>query len=104
MYIKHCKLSKNKQVELMKYFIAGPTTRTAADLAGIYRNTAIRFFHKLREKIVLKQQNLVKNFAGKLNSMKATLAEHAKVNEAEALQAKWLYLDYSSEVVKCIHK
>ncbi|QGP56934.1 Transposase (plasmid) [Piscirickettsia salmonis] len=50
MYIKHCKLPKNKQVELMKYFIAGSTARTAADLAGIHRNTAIRFFYKLREK------------------------------------------------------
>jgi len=28
MYIKHCKLSKNKQLELMKYFIAGATART----------------------------------------------------------------------------
>jgi transposase len=47
MHIKHCKLSKNKQLELMKYFIAGATVRTAADLVGIHRNTAIRFFHKL---------------------------------------------------------
>ncbi|ALA26018.1 hypothetical protein AVI51_07985 [Piscirickettsia salmonis] len=57
MYIKHCKLPENKQIELMKYFIADSTTRTAADLADIHRNTAIRFFHKLREKIALKQQN-----------------------------------------------
>jgi transposase len=28
MYIKHCKLSKNKQLELMKYFIAGATARS----------------------------------------------------------------------------
>ncbi|QGP49441.1 Transposase [Piscirickettsia salmonis] len=53
MYIKHCKLPKNKQIELMKYFIAGSTARTAADLTDIHRNTVIRFFHKLREKIAL---------------------------------------------------
>ena len=64
MYIKHCKLSKNKQLELMKYFIAGATARTAADLVGIHRNTAIRFFHKLRVKIALKQQDRNEQFSG----------------------------------------
>ena len=66
MYIKHCKLSRNKQLELMKYFVVGSTARTAADLAGIHRNTAIRFFHKLREKIALKQQDLSEQFCGKI--------------------------------------
>jgi transposase len=50
----------------MKYFIAGSTARTAADLAGIHRNSAIRFFHKLREKIAIKQQNRSEQFAGKI--------------------------------------
>ncbi len=44
----------------MRYFIAGITARTAADLMGIHRNTGIRFFHKLREKIALKKQNFGK--------------------------------------------
>jgi transposase len=66
MYVKHCKLSRNKQLELMKYFVAGSTARTAADLAGIHRNTAIRFFHKLREKIALKQQDRIEQFCGKI--------------------------------------
>jgi transposase len=48
----------------MKYFIAGATARTAADLVGIHRNTAIRFFHKLRVKIALKQQNRNEQFSG----------------------------------------
>ena len=64
MYIKYCKLSKNKQLELIKYFIAGATARTAADLVGIHRNTAIRFFHKLRVKIALKQQDRNEQFSG----------------------------------------
>jgi transposase len=54
MYIKHYKLSKNKQLELIKYFIAGAAERTVVDLVGIHRNTAIRFFHKLRKEIALK--------------------------------------------------
>jgi len=66
MYIKYCKLSRNKQVELIKYFVAGTTARTAGELSGIHRNTAIRFFHKLREKIAIKQQMEVEQFCGKI--------------------------------------
>lgn len=66
MYIKHCKLSRSEQLELMKYFVAGATARTAGNLVGIHRNTAIRFFHKLREKIALKQQNRSEQFCGKI--------------------------------------
>ena len=66
MYIKHCKLSRSEQLELMKYFVAESTARTAADLVGIHRNTAIRFFHKLREKIALKQQNRSEQLCGKI--------------------------------------
>ena len=50
----------------MKYFVVGSTARTATDLAGIHRNTAVRFFHKLREKIALKQQNRIEQFCGKI--------------------------------------
>lgn len=66
MYLKHCKLSRSEQLELMKYFVAGSTARTAADLIGIHRNTAVRFFHKLREKIAIKQQNRSEQFCGKI--------------------------------------
>ena len=66
MYIKHCKLSKKDQLKLMEFFVAGTTARTAAELAGVHRNSAIRFFHKLREKIALKQQNRIEQFCGKI--------------------------------------
>ena len=66
MYVKHCKLSKNKQLDLMKYFVAGSTARTASDLTDIHRNSAVRFFYKLREKIALKHQNRSEQFCGKL--------------------------------------
>jgi transposase len=64
MYVKHCKLTKNKQLNLIKYFVAGSTARTAAELTDTHRNTAVRFFHKLREKIALKQQNRSEQFCG----------------------------------------
>mgnify|MGYP003879774841 CR=1 FL=1 len=38
----------------MRQFVAGVPARTAAQLAGVNRNTAILFFHKLREVIVEK--------------------------------------------------
>jgi len=66
VYIKHCKLSRNKQLELMKYFVAGSTARISADLVGIHRNTSIRFFHKLREKIALKQAQRSEQFSGEV--------------------------------------
>lgn len=66
MYIKHCKLSRNKQLELMKYFVAGATARTSAELVGVHRNSVVRFFHKMREKIALKQQDRSEQFYGKI--------------------------------------
>ena len=66
MYVKHCKLSRTKQLELMKYFVASVTARAAADLTGIHRNTAIRFFHKLRSAIAHKQQERAAQFTGEI--------------------------------------
>ena len=39
------------QIELIRQFVAGVPARTAAELTGVNRNTAILFFHKLREVI-----------------------------------------------------
>ena len=50
----------------MKYFVAGSTARTAAGLSGVHRNSAIRFFHKLREKIALKQHYRSEQFCGRI--------------------------------------
>jgi len=66
MYVKHCKLRGSEQLELMKYFVAGSTACIAADLVGIHRNTAIRFFHKLREKIGIKQGHRSEQFCWKI--------------------------------------
>lgn len=74
MYIKHCKLSSTKQGELLKYFVAGVTARTAAELCGIYRNSSIKLFHKLREKTALKQQQR-SDLGVKSRQIKATFGE-----------------------------
>lgn len=66
MYVKHCKLTRYQQLELMKYFVAGTPARTAADLAGVHRNSAIRFFHKLRCAIASKQQKRAAQLCGEI--------------------------------------
>jgi len=66
MYVKHCKLTRYQQLELMKYFVAGTPARTAADLASVHRNSAIRFFHKLRCAIATKQQERAAQFCGEI--------------------------------------
>ena len=66
MYIKHCKLSKYQQLRLMEHFVAGTPARTAADLINVHRNSATRFFHKLRGKIAIKQQQRIEQFCGKV--------------------------------------
>jgi len=45
------RLSKVRQEELIKYFVAGSTARSAAVLVGVNRHTATLYFHKLREVI-----------------------------------------------------
>jgi len=50
----------------MKYFVAGATARTAAELAGVHRNTAIRFYHKLRSAIATKQLERAAQFTGEI--------------------------------------
>lgn len=44
-------MSRKQWVGLADMFIAGSTARVAAELAGVNRNTAIKFFHKCREVI-----------------------------------------------------
>ncbi len=66
MHVKHCKLTRYQQLELMKYFVAGTPARTAADPAGVHHNSAIRFFHKLRQKITCKQEERAIQFCGQI--------------------------------------
>ena len=51
---RRSRLRPSIQQELVRHFVAGVPARTAAALAGVNRNTAILFFHKLRELIAAK--------------------------------------------------
>jgi transposase len=64
MYVKYCKLGKREQSRLMEFFVAGVTASTAAALVGVHRNSAIRFFHRLREKIAVKQERRAEQLCG----------------------------------------
>ena len=48
---RRSRLSGGIQQELVLYFVAGASVRSAAELCGVNRNTAILYFHKLRESI-----------------------------------------------------
>ena len=49
---RRSRLLPSIQKALIVQFVAGVPARTAAELVGVNRNTAILFFHKLREVIV----------------------------------------------------
>jgi transposase len=46
---RRSRLRPSIQQELLRHFVAGVSARTAAELTGVNRNTAMLFFHKLRE-------------------------------------------------------
>ena len=49
--MKRSKLSEEKQLKLIEHFVAGTTARNTSALIGINRNTAILYYHHLRELI-----------------------------------------------------
>lgn len=51
MQIINCKLKKSIQRKLLEFFVAEVTARTAANLLGIQPNTAVLFYHKIRQVI-----------------------------------------------------
>jgi len=51
MRLKHSKLTAIQTERLCEHFVAGTPARTAAQLVGVNKNTAVLFFHRLRELI-----------------------------------------------------
>jgi transposase len=78
MYVKHCKLTRYEQYELLKFFCAGMPARTASDLTGIHRNSGIRFYHKLRCAIATTQQNRAAQFCGSVEVDESYFGGHRK--------------------------
>ncbi len=48
---RRSRLPVSIQQELVRRFVVGASVRSAAELCGVNRNTAILYFHKLRELI-----------------------------------------------------
>ena len=67
MKLSWCKLEKNTQWKLVKFFVAEVTARTAADLLGIQPNIAALFYRKIREIIMFHlDQNVDDTFEGEV--------------------------------------
>jgi len=49
--MRKSRVSKLKQYKLLEYFVSGTTARVAAALVGVNKNTAVYYFHRLRELI-----------------------------------------------------
>jgi len=47
--MRKSRLNKEKQLRLIKHFVAGTTARCAADLVDVNVKTAAYYFHRLRE-------------------------------------------------------
>ena len=51
MYKRRSRLSRYKQIELLKMFVAAVTARAASEIVGVHRNTAAKFYMRLRQLI-----------------------------------------------------
>jgi transposase len=49
MRLKHSKLTANQTNRLCEHFVAGTPARSAAELVGVNKNTAVLFYHRLRQ-------------------------------------------------------
>jgi len=47
MHVKHCKISRYKQLRLMEHFVAGTPARTAAELVGVHRGLRRQIFPQI---------------------------------------------------------
>ena len=54
MYERRSRLSRHKQNELLKMFVAGVTARAASEITEVHRNTAASFYMRLRQLIAKK--------------------------------------------------
>jgi transposase len=57
MKLQRSRLSARQSERLLEHFVAGTPARTAAELAGVNRNTATLFYHRLREVIAERMED-----------------------------------------------
>ena len=66
MHIKGSRLNYNTTKKLLDFFISGTTARTASKLSYVNRNTAIKFYQKLRKIIEYNLSKTSPFFAGEI--------------------------------------
>lgn len=54
--MRKSRLSRYKQDRLLEHFVAGTTSRVAAGLCGVHRNSSAFYFHRLRQIIALEME------------------------------------------------
>ena len=90
MEIKGSRLSSSQLKKLLDFFVAGVTSRTAAELVGIHRNSVNLFYHKLRT-IIAYFSDLESPFCmAKSKWMGPISAESAKANAVAVPQVRFL--------------
>ena len=91
MGIKRCKLSRKTQVELLRFFAAEVTARTAADLLGMNRGTAILFYHKIREVIAVQLRlQAEETFGGSVELDESYFGGHRKGKRGRGAAGKMI--------------
>ena len=78
MHLKHCKLSLKTIRKLVEHFIAGTPARSVADLVGIHYNTAVQFYHRLRQVIYLELSLTTPMLDGEIEVDESDLRGHRK--------------------------
>ena len=78
MKLRHNRLSYEQSKDLINFFVAGSTARTAAELSKVNRNTAINFFKKLRIIIAYNIQKEAPFFDGPVEVDESYFGGHRK--------------------------
>ena len=78
LHRRRSRFSRPLQEALIVYFVAGVPARTAAELTGINRNSAILFYHKLREVIADKLAELTPALGGSVEVDESYFGGHRK--------------------------
>ena len=86
MYERRSRLSLRQQSELIKLFVAGATARTAGELVGVHRNTAVSYFMRLSRLIAAHLPSY--RLSGEVEPMKAILAGSGKGNAGAGQREK----------------
>ena len=101
--LKGSRLKPAQSKQLFQHFIAGSTARTAADLVGVHRNTAIRHFYKLREIIyrTLEDINETQYFYGEVEMDESSFGGMRKGKTGRGLSSSLYSRSGMSAAIGC---